>query len=151
MVNQIDRDALLTLIEAKTGCQCVLYQGITDEDALYIPVEDLQAVIDVLRNDFGCYHLSGITAQQRESQPGEIELIYHFWHGKGLSLLLRLPADDPQVASLIAMLPGADFYEREAAEMYGVIFTGRDETPRLLLPDEWDQGPPFIRREESDG
>jgi NADH:ubiquinone oxidoreductase subunit C len=151
MVNRIDLDALIEKIEAVTGCQCEVFQGITDEDALYIAVEDLQAVIGVLREDFDCYHLSGITAQQRESQPGEIELIYHFWHGKGLSVLLRLPADDPKVASLIAIIPGADFYEREAAEMYGVTFTGRDETPRLLLPDEWDQGPPFIRREASDG
>jgi NADH-quinone oxidoreductase subunit C len=151
MVSQIDTDALLEKIEAETGCQCEIYQGITDEDALYIPVEDLQAVIGVLREDFGCYHLSAITAQQRESRPGEVELIYHFWHGKGLSLLLRLPGDDPRVTSLMAMFPGADFYEREAAEMYGVTFTGRDETPRLLLPDNWDKGPPFIRREASDG
>jgi NADH:ubiquinone oxidoreductase subunit C len=151
MVNKINTDALLEKIKTETGCQCEVYQAITDEDALWIPVEDLQAVIGVLREDFGCYHLSGITAQQRESQLGEIELIYHFWHGKGLSLLLRLPADDPQVASLIAMIPGADFYEREAAEMYGVIFNGREETPRLLLPDAWDQGPPFLRSKETDG
>jgi hypothetical protein len=96
MVNKIDTDALLEKIEAETGCQCEVFQAITDEDALCIPVEDLQAVIGVLREDFDCYHLSGITAQQRESRPGEIELIYHFWHGKGLSLLLRLPADDPK-------------------------------------------------------
>ena len=151
MVNQIDLDALLEKIEAETGCQCEVYQAITDEDALCIPAEDLQLVIGLLREDFGCYHLSAITAQQRESQPGEIELIYHFWHGKGLSLLLCLPANDPKVPSLIAMIPGADFYEREAAEMYGVTFTGREETPRLLLPDDWDQGPPFIQREASDG
>ncbi|MBW6465524.1 MAG: NADH-quinone oxidoreductase subunit C [Brevefilum sp.] len=150
-MNQIDTDALLEKIKAETGCQPEVYQDITDEDALCIPVENLEAVIGVLRKDFGCYHLSGITAQQRESQPGKIELIYHFWHGKGVSLLLRLPADDPKVASIIALLPGADFYEREAAEMYGITFTGREETPRLLLPDEWDQGPPFLKREASDG
>jgi NADH:ubiquinone oxidoreductase subunit C len=151
MVNQIDLDALLEKIKAETGCQPEVYQGITDEDALCIPVENLEAVIGVLRTDFGCYHLSAITAQQRESQPGQIELIYHFWHGKGVSVLLRLPASDPKVGSIITLLPGADFYEREAAEMYGITFTGREETPRLLLPDSWDQGPPFIRREASDG
>ena len=151
MVNKIDTDALLEKIEAEIGCQCEVYQDITGEDALFIPVENLQAVIGVLREDFGCYHLSAITAQQRESQRGEIELIYHFWHSKGLSLLLRLPANDPKVASIIDMIPGADFYEREAAEMYGITFTGREETPRLLLPDEWDQGPPSIQREASDG
>ena len=150
MVTEISLDAVVDKIEAETGCSCEVYPAITNDETICIPVDQLHEVIDVLREHFGIYHLSAITAQQRQSQTGEIELIYHFWHGKGLSLLMRLPLDAPEVPTIIALIPGADFYEREAAEMYGVIFTGRSETPRLLLPDEWDQGPPFINRKEHD-
>jgi NADH-quinone oxidoreductase subunit C len=150
MVTDFSVDAVLNKISEVTGCSCEVYPAITNDETVCIPVEQLHAVINVLRGHFGIYHLSAITAQERESQPGEIELIYHFWHGKGLSLLISLPVDAPEVPSIIDMIPGADFYEREAAEMYGVVFTGRSETPRLLLPDEWDQGPPFIASKERD-
>jgi len=151
MVDQIDLDALLAKIEAETGCQCEVYQDILDDETIHVPTTHLQAVIEVVWEQLGCQHLSTITAQQRENRPGEIELIYHFWHGKGLSLMVRVPLDSPEVVSISAKIPGADFYEREVAEMYGVTFTGREETPKLLLPDAWDQGPPFIIREETDG
>lgn len=150
MANEITLDALLGVIEAETGCKCKVYPAITNDETIIIPVEQLHAVIGVLRGYFDCYHLSGITAQQRENCPGEIELIYHFWQGNGISLLVRLPLASPEVPSILSLIPGADFYEREVAEMYGVSFTGRLETPKLLLPDEWDQGPPFIRAEEND-
>lgn len=150
MMSEINTNALLEKIEAETGCQCEIYPDITDDDTIRIPADQLTAVIGVLQNDFECYHLSTITAQQREGHLDEIELIYHFWQGKGVSFMLHLPKDTPEVASIITLIPGADFYEREVAEMYGVTFTGRAETPKLLLPDEWDQGPPFIRSEETD-
>lgn len=149
MPNEISQEALLAAIEDATGCTCEAYDGITDEVAVRIPADQLHAVIGLLRDQFECTHLSAITAQQRESRPGEIELIYHFWQQTGISVMLTTPRDSPQVASVISLIPGADFYEREVAEMFGIIFTGREETRNLLLPDEWNQGPPFIRNEEA--
>jgi NADH-quinone oxidoreductase subunit C len=167
-VKELKLETLIEIITAETGCECEAYPDITHDETILIPADQLQAVIAVLREHFGIFHLSTITAQERESQSDEpeptrtIELIYHFWHGKGVSLLVRLPftlgsaqdparmADAPKIDSICALIPGADFYEREVAEMYGVIFTGRAETPKLLLPEEWDQGPPFIRKEETD-
>ena len=149
-MNEINIDTLLATIEEEIGYACEPYTGLINEKALRIPVDQLQPIIRILREQFGCYHLSTITAQERESQPGEIELIYHFWQGKGISLIMSLPLEDPQVESILSLISGADFYEREVAEMYGVTFTGREETPPLLLPDSWDQGPPFILREETD-
>jgi NADH-quinone oxidoreductase subunit C len=150
MANEISLDTVLTKIAAETGCECQLDNKINNEESIHIPVDQLHAVIGVLRDHFDCYHLSTITAQQRESQLDQIELIYHFWQGKGFSLILTLPLDSPQVESIISLIPGADFYEREAAEMYGVTFSGRDKTPPLLLPDDWNQDPPFIQKEVSD-
>ena len=150
MVIEFSLEAVLDRIKTETGCECEIFSGIANDDTMRIPVEQLHAVIDMLREHFGIYHLSAITAQQRESQPGEIELIYHFWHGKGISLLMRLPTNAPEVPTVLSLIPGADFYEREVAEMYGVVFTGRSETPRLLLPDEWDQGPPLLSTKERD-
>lgn len=150
MTNEISLSDVLDRINAETGCACEVYEGITNEEVICIPADQLQTAVSVLWEGFDCNYLSTITAQQRKSHPGEIELIYHFWHGKGISLLMRLPLDAPEVASIISLLPGADFYEREVAEMYGVVFTGRAKTPKLLLPVMWDKGPPFLSREDDD-
>ena len=150
MVTEIQIDALRAKIAGEIGYQPEMYSGILNEEVICIPAEQLRAAIRALQTNFNCFHLSTITAQQREAHSGEIELLYQFWQGKGFSLLMRLPMGAPEVASIIDLIPGADFYEREVAEMFGVTFTGRTETPRLLLPGDWDQGPPFIRNEESD-
>jgi len=146
-MDRIDIETILNKIQLQTGCVCETYAHIENDDTIRIPADQLQAVIGVLMGDFDYYHLSAITAQQREDQTDELEVMYHFWKDTGLSLIMTLPAKLPQLTSIISIIPGADFYEREVAEMFGVTFTGRAETPPLLLPDDWDQGPPFIRDE----
>lgn len=146
----INLETIIAQIEAQIGCTCEIYHGVGNDDTIRIPADQLHPVIGVLMDHFGIYHLSAITAQQREDQPGEIEVMYQFWKGTGISLLMTLPVKSPHLRSIISVIPGADFYEREVAEMFGVKFAGREETPPLLLPDDWDQGPPFIRNEVDD-
>ncbi len=54
-----------------------------------------------------------------------------------LRILVGVPGDDPEVPSITGVLPGANFYEREAFDMFGVRFTGHPDLTRILLPDEW--------------
>ena len=59
-----------------------------------------------------------------------------------LRLLVAVPGDDPQVPSLTGIFAGANFYEREAYDLFGISFAGHPELTRILLPDEW-QGHPL--------
>ena len=129
------------------GTAPIRYEAIGNDATFTIPAESLPAIVQVLATEYHCRHLSAITAQQRSGEEDRIEVLYHFWQGIGFSFLIRLPKDVPELPSIISILPGADFYEREAAEMFGITFTGREETPHLLLPDNWTEGPPFRRKE----
>ncbi|MEA3327981.1 MAG: NADH-quinone oxidoreductase subunit C [Chloroflexota bacterium] len=149
-MGKVNIDSLRSLIESQTGCTCDVYPEIGNDDTLIIPPERLQGVVALLNDYFEGIHLSTITAQQRETRGNAIEVIYHFYQDSGFSLMITLPEQSPELASVVSIIPGADFYEREVAEMFGVKFTGRDETPPLLLPEDWDQGPPFIRKEDND-
>lgn len=53
-----------------------------------------------------------------------------------------VPADDPTVPSITGVYAGADFYEREAWDLFGIGFSGHPDLTRILLPDEW-QGHPL--------
>jgi len=149
-MKKINLEKLIKKMVTVTGGTPESYTGIQNDTTFMVSGEHIRQITEILVSEFDCSHLSGITAQQREGQMDVIEVIYHFWKGIGFSFLMVLPFDARELPSIQHILPGADFYEREAAEMFGIKFAGRNETPPLLLPDDWSEGPPFIRKEERD-
>lgn len=72
--------------------------------------------------------------------------------GRRVTFSADLPKDRPEVASLIEVYPGADWHEREAAEMFGIEFVGHPNLIRLYLPDGFIGNPlrksyPLLSRE----
>jgi len=68
-------------------------------------------------------------------------------------LVANLPKDDARIASLVSEFGGAEWHEREAAEMFGIVFEGNPATGRkLYLPDAFEGNPllksfPLLSRE----
>ncbi len=116
-----------------------------DETVVMVSIAGLREIIGHLVEVLNVPHLSTITGQEVD---GGIELLYHFWHGSGLTLRVLLPLDALQIATVTDIIPGAAFYEREIVEMLGVTFVGHQDPLRLFLPDDWD-GPPPLRKERS--
>jgi len=83
--------------------------------------------------------------------------LYSFSHDHGVTLKTRLPQDDPRVASAASVWKGADWLERETAEMFGIVFEGHPNPVPLLLPDDMtDHHPlrkdnPLVQIEEWQG
>ena len=114
-----------------------------DDTLVTINAEILVKVSHLMVHEFGFYHLSTITGIDTGT---EIELLYHFWNKTGLTLRLVLPYSNLKIDSLTELIPGALFYEREIAEMFGISIMGLDNAP-LLLPDDWDSDPPLLKGE----
>ena len=115
------------------------------ETFVALPVDCIHLAAQVLVKRFDLRHLSTITGQDTGS---EIELLYHFWDGAGLTLRTSLPREEPHIATLTDLIPGAAFYEREVSEMLGVTFDGHPDPRALLLPDDWDGEPPLRQQEK---
>lgn len=80
-------------------------------------------------------------------KPGYLEVVYHLYsmelkHGP---LILRLRtenrADKNHVPSLTPVWRGAEFQEREAYDLYGIIFDGHPDLRRILMWDEFKDHP----------
>ena len=110
------------------------------ETLISVPASCIEKVVAELGSTFSVHHLSTITGQDRGL---ELELLYHFWHGQGITLRVMLPRDDARVPTLTRVIPGAGFYERELGEMLGVTFEGHPGPEHLLLPEDWEGGPPL--------
>ena len=53
----------------------------------------------------------------------------------------RVSTDDPRIASVTDLWPGADFPERECYDMFGVVFDGHPDLRRILMPEDYEGFP----------
>jgi len=113
-----------------------------DECFVTVPSTFIHRAVEALL-ELGVYHLSTITGQDVD---GEIELLYHFWEGQGLTLRTSVSREDARISTLTDLIPGAGFYEREIGEMLHVTIEGHPDPQPLFLPDDWNGEAP-LRRE----
>ena len=90
------------------------------------------------------FDLCGVDERLRAHRDGlpeaDFTLVYHFMsfqRREDLRLKIALGENDPRVASIAGIYPNANWYEREAWDMYGIDFTGHPNLFRILLPRTW--------------
>lgn len=79
---------------------------------------------------------------------GRFEVLYNLYSIKNrhrFFLSVRLPGDDPTLASLTPLWQGANWMEREVYDMMGIGFTGHPNLERILTPDDMEGHP--LRRD----
>lgn len=64
-----------------------------------------------------------------------------FTTGRFLALNVKVDRATPHVPSVTPVWPTADWQEREAYDLLGIIFDGHPQLKRILLPDEWEGHP----------
>ncbi|MCU5596387.1 NADH-quinone oxidoreductase subunit C [Bacillus wiedmannii] len=65
--------------------------------------------------------------------------VHLFSYGKKQSVAVKVKLDreEPQVESVTALWKGADWPEREAYDLLGIVFKGHPNLSRILMPDDW--------------
>jgi NADH-quinone oxidoreductase subunit C len=58
-----------------------------------------------------------------------------------LRVRTRMGAADPVVPSVVDLFPTADFQEREAFDMFGIVFDGHPDLRRILMPEDYEGFP----------
>ncbi|MBB4217016.1 MULTISPECIES: NADH-quinone oxidoreductase subunit C [Rhizobium] len=98
--------------------------------------ENLVALLTFLRDDAKCgfvnlIDICGVDWPQRELR---FDVVYHLLSPKkNLRIRVKVATDeDTPVPSACAVYPGADWFERETWDMYGVLFTGHPDLRRIL-------------------
>lgn len=73
--------------------------------------------------------------EQAEVADGRFSVVYLLLsheHNQRLRMRTTLSGDPPMVASVVDIWPAADWYEREAFDLFGVLFSGHPDLRRLL-------------------
>lgn len=92
--------------------------------------------------ELGFDFLRCLTGIDQEAQG--IEIVYSLFSYKNrhtVHIKTLLPLEDPSVDSITPIWCGADWHERETAEMFGVTFKGHPNPKHLLLDDDMEIHP----------
>jgi NADH-quinone oxidoreductase subunit C len=106
---------------------------------------DLIKVVTFLRDDPACQFINiiDVTAVDWPSREQRFDVVYHFLSPRlNQRVRLKVMTDETTpVPSLINVFRGADWFERETYDLYGVIFTGHPDMRRLLTDYGFDGHP----------
>ncbi|MDE2330169.1 MAG: NADH-quinone oxidoreductase subunit C [Bradyrhizobium sp.] len=110
-----------------------------------VAAEKIVDVVRLLRDDyrFRFVNFTDVTAVDYPGREKRFDVVYHLL-SPTLNTRLRLRAEageNTQVPSIIEVFPGADWFERECYDLYGVIFTGHPDMRRLLTDYGFDGHP----------
>lgn len=95
---------------------------------------DIIAVLRHLKDIEGFTTLVDICGVDFPSRPERFEVVYHLLSmTRNLRVRVKIAVgEDVAVPSACAIWPGADWFEREAFDMYGILFEGHPDLRRLL-------------------
>jgi len=67
--------------------------------------------------------------------------IYSTTHDHWFAVKVYVDRDNPHIPSVMDLWPAADWHEREAYDLLGIVFDGHTDLRRILLPEDWEGHP----------
>jgi NADH-quinone oxidoreductase subunit C len=83
-------------------------------------------------------------ARTPDPKPKRFSVSYHLLRVADEPARVRLQAwldDGEEIETVIRVWPAADWYEREAYDMFGITFRGHPNHVRILMPEDWEGHP----------
>jgi NADH-quinone oxidoreductase subunit C len=120
------------------------------ELALGVNPANIVAIARHLKSRESFERLVSITAVDWYPMEPRYEVVYHF-HSIKTNRRLRVKckvssagagmASEPQIDSLCGVYRAADWFEREAFDMFGITFRNHPDLKRILMPVDWEGHP----------
>lgn len=121
-----------------------------EELSIYIERSMIREACVLLRDNPECpfNYLSDVTCVDWYPSEPRFEVIYQLLSitkKERVRLKVRLPGGSPAVESVTPVWPGANYFEREVFDLFGIRFNGHPYMRRLLMPEDWEGYP--LRRD----
>lgn len=140
-----DSEAALTPLGAEmVGELGVEAQVAFGELTLIVPRDRIVEIMTTLRDRFGFQQLLDVCGVDFPDRAERFEVVYHLLSlTRNARLRVKTTTDEIQpVPSLVTVYPSAEWFEREAFDMYGMLFSDHPDLRRLLT-DYGFQGHPL--------
>jgi NADH-quinone oxidoreductase subunit C len=128
---------------AQPGC-VVSCQQERGELTLEISPPAIAAVCRFLKETHHFVRLADLTAVDWHPQEPRFRVVYHLHsveRNERLRLVCRLPGEAAEIDSVVPVWRGADWYEREVFDLFGIVFRGHPNLRRIMMPEDWEGHP----------
>ncbi len=135
-------DNLADLLNQPEADTFISYQTNVTQPYLIVPADRLVDVCRFLRTDDRLFFdlLACVTAIDNGPEANTIEVVYNLTsipYERNLGLRVTVPRENAVVPSVASIWRTADWHEREAYDLVGVVFANHPDLRRILLPADW--------------
>ena len=131
-----DLDDLLETLRGDLGEKLLASKTAFGDLTIEVPATDIVEVMTHLRDAPECHFVSfldvcGVDYPERRQR---FDVVYHLLSpDNNRRIRVKVQTDDETpVPSITGVFPGAEWYEREAYDLYGILFTGHPDLRRIL-------------------
>ena len=105
-----------------------------------------ERIVDALRavQAAGYNFFEDLTAVDWHPLVPRFQLSYHILshtYKERIRLRVMLNEEDAAIESITSLWPGANYYEREVFDLFGIRFEGHPNLRRIMMPDDWKGHP----------
>jgi NADH-quinone oxidoreductase subunit C len=114
------------------------------ELTLEIAAERIVSACRFLKAEQKFVRLSTVTAVDWYPEEPRFEVVYHLHspeRNERLRLKCRVTGESPEIDSVTEIWRGANWYERETFDLFGIRFRNHPDLRRIMLPEDWEGYP----------
>ena len=145
MTAETGTQATTQVLRAALGSQLIDVAEFRGDLTLSVTRETWVQAATLLRDhptcDFRLFlDLCAVDYLDQPERPERFEVVLHLYsvsRRHHIRLKTRLPESDAKLATLTSVFKGANWFEREAWDLYGIVFEGHPNLTRLLTHDDF--------------
>jgi NADH-quinone oxidoreductase subunit C len=114
------------------------------ELTIFVDRANIREACLLLRDEAAFNFLSDVTCVDWYPAEPRFEVVYHLLsipNKERVRLKVRLNSGSPAIESLTPVWPGANYFEREVFDLFGIRFNGHPYLRRMLMPEDWEGHP----------
>ena len=137
--------ALGEIIVTERGSAVAEWHIANGELTMVVAADEIVAFVRFLRDDprLGFISFIDVCGVDWPAREKRFDVVYHFLSPRqNARIRLKVMTDEETpVPSITSVFPGADWFEREAYDFYGILFTGHPDLRRILTDYGFDGHP----------
>ncbi|MDI6803644.1 MAG: NADH-quinone oxidoreductase subunit C [Bacteroidota bacterium] len=134
--NKITEKFADAIVEAKV-------EGVLEPYAK-VKAETIREISSFMRDDSDLQFDTLMCLSGMDYGKGILGVVYNFGSiakKHKFTLKVEVPVDSPNIPSVESVWRTADWHEREAFDLFGIVFTDHPDLRRILLPEDWEGHP----------
>lgn len=133
-------------LKGKFAAEIIDVSEFRDQVTVSVKPGKITDICRYLHDDPDMYmdYLADLCGVDYPDRKYRFEVVYNLFsikHRHRLSVKVLIQEKDPNVDSVVPIWAGANWHEREACDMFGIVFNGHPDLRRILMPEDWEGYP----------